>query len=280
VRTLLHCSDVHFGKPHLPQVTDGLLELAGRHRPDLVVVSGDLTQRAKPAQFQEARRFVDRLPVPSLVIPGNHDVPMYRVWERVLNPFGAYRKHFSPEMEPVHRDEEMLVAGINTAFNWTVTNGRITSRRLRVVGQLLAAAPAGLWRVVVAHHQLIPPPNFGSRQVLRNARRAMELFAEAGVDLVLSGHLHQAYIASSEEFYPRGLPPVVVLHSGTSTSSRGRGGERGRNTCNWIQLDAATMTLSHYAWQPTLGRFAEQSRHVYPRRTAKPYTLEATVLPG
>ncbi len=280
MRNLLHCSDVHFGPPHLPEVTEGLLELAARRRPDLVVVSGDLTQRAKPAQFREARQFVERLPAPSLVIPGNHDVPMYRFWERVWNPFGAYRKHFSSEMEPVFRDEEMLVAGINTAFNWTIKNGRITARRLEALRRLLAAAPPGVWRVVAAHHQLIPPAGFGSRQVLRNARRAMELFAASGVDLVLSGHLHQAYIASSEEPAPRGLPPVVVLHSGTSTSSRGRGGERGRNTCNWIRLDAASMTLSHYAWQPRLGRFAEQSRHVYPRRTATPYTLEGAAPPA
>ena len=132
----------------------------------------------------------------------------------------------------------MLVVGINTAFNWTIKGGRIGSRRLREVGELLAAAPGELFKVVVAHHHLIPPPNFGSQRVLGHARRAMRLFAAAGVDLVLSGHQHQTYIGSSEDFYPQGLRPVIIVHSGTTTSSRGRAGERHRNTCNWIEVEA------------------------------------------
>jgi 3',5'-cyclic AMP phosphodiesterase CpdA len=279
-RTLLHCSDVHFGPPHRSEVAAGLLALIEARRPDLAVVSGDLTQRAKPEQFRAARRFVDRIPVPSLVVPGNHDVPMYRVWERVASPFGAYRRHFSPELEPTWRDEEMLVVGVNTAFNWTVQGGRITARRLGELARQLAAAPAGLFKVVVAHHQLIPPPAFGDQKVLRNARRAVELLAAAGVDLVLSGHLHRAWVGSSEEFYPSGRPPVLILHSGTSTSSRGRGCERGVNTCNWIRVDAHTVLVAHWRWQPSLGRFAEQSRHLYPRRDRSPYMLEDAVLPA
>ncbi|HEV3456763.1 MAG TPA: metallophosphoesterase [Thermoanaerobaculia bacterium] len=272
---LLHCSDVHFGPPHLPHVAEGLLALIEKLRPNLVVISGDLTQRAKPEQFRQARRFVDRIPVPSLVVPGNHDVPMYRVWERVWNPFGAYRSHFSRELEPVYRDHEMVVIGINTAFNWTIKGGRITSRRLREVGELLAAAPRQLFKVVVPHHDLIPPPNLRRRRVAANARRAMALFAAAGVDLVLAGHQHQAYIGSSEEFYPAGGAPVIIVHSGTTTSSRGRGGERHLNTCNRIDFDAGTLTVSPYGWQPALERFAEQSRHWYPRRQVSPYTLES-----
>ncbi|HXO41838.1 MAG TPA: metallophosphoesterase family protein, partial [Thermoanaerobaculia bacterium] len=265
---LIHCSDVHFGPPHLPHVAEGLLQLIEGQRPDLVVISGDLTQRAKAQQFLEARSFVDRIHrshrsdrshVPTLVVPGNHDVPMYRVWERVFNPFGAYRSHFSRELEPVYRDREMLVIGINTAFNWTIKGGRITSRRLREVGGLLAAAPPGQFRVVVPHHDLIPPPGASRRRVLANARRSMELFSAAGVDLVLSGHQHQTYIGTSEELYPQGRSPVIVVHSGTTTSSRGRGGERHLNTCNRIEFDARSLVVSHYGWQPGLGRFAEQS---------------------
>ncbi len=278
---ILHGSDVHFGPPHLPSVAEGFLALVESLRPDLVVISGDLTQRAKPEQFRQARRYVDRIPVPSLVVPGNHDVPMYRVWERVFRPFGAYRSHFSHELEPVYRDREMLVIGINTAFNWTIKGGRITPRRLREVGELLGAAPRGLFKVVVPHHDLIPPPGMRRGRVLANARRAMAVFAAAGVDLVLSGHQHQAYIGTSEEHYPAGGTPVLVVHSGTTTSSRGRGGERHLNTCNRIEFDAASLTVSHYGWLPALGRFAEQSRHWYPRRQVSPYTLEsARVMPA
>ena len=279
---LIHCSDVHFGPPHLPRVADGLLELIEGQRPDLVVISGDLTQRATPQQFRQARRFVDRIPAPTLVVPGNHDVPMYRslFLERIFNPFGAYRAHFSRELEPVYRDRQMLVIGINTAFNWTIKGGRITPHRLREVGELLAASPPAQFRVVVPHHDLIPPPNFIRGRVAANARRAMELFSAAGVDLVLSGHQHQTYLATSEEFYPQGRPPVIVLHSGTTTSSRGRGGERRLNTCNRVELDDRSLIVSHFGWQPGLGRFAEVSRHWHPRRQVSPYTLEGLDAPA
>jgi 3',5'-cyclic AMP phosphodiesterase CpdA len=274
VRTLLHVSDVHFGPPHLPRVAQGVLDLVAERRPDVVVVSGDLTQRARPEQFRQARAFVDRIPAPVVVVPGNHDVPLWRVWERALDPFGAYRRHFSRELEPVYRDDGLLIVGVNTAFNWTFKDGRITLRRLLAVGELLESAPESVFKVVVAHHPLIPPPNFGTQTVLANADEAIDLFSTVGVDLILSGHLHQAYIGNSEEFYPKGRPPVVILHSGTTTSNRGRGGERERNSCNWIAFDDASMTVSHLRWHEEAGRFAEHSRHGYPRPERVPYTLD------
>jgi len=278
VRTIFHISDVHFGPPHLPRVAQGVLDFIAERRPDLVVLSGDLTQRARPEQFREARAFVDRIPVPVLVVPGNHDVPLWRVWERVFDPYGAYKRSFSPELEPVYCDGEMLVVGINTAFGWTFKDGRIKLGRLLEVAEIFGHTPESVLKVVVAHHHLIPPPNFGSQAVLGNAYEAIDLFSSVGVDLILSGHLHQAYIGNSEEFYPKGRPPVVILHSGTTTSNRGRGGERESNTCNWIRADAESMTVSHYRWHHSLGRFAEHSRHWYPRQERTPYTLEGLAL--
>ena len=273
-RTLLHISDVHFGPPHLPQVTAGVLALIERRKPDVVVLSGDLTQRAKPEQFRQARQFVDSIPVPTVVVPGNHDVPLYRVWERAFSPFGAYRRWFAEELEPVYRDDTMIIVGINTAFNWTFKEGRIKLDRLLEVGELLDGVPESVFKVVVAHHHLIPPPNFGTQTVLGNAYDAMELFSAVGVDLVLSGHLHQSYIGNSEEFYPKGRPPVVILHSGTTTSNRGRAGERERNSCNWVRFDRSSLVVSHLLWHEDPGRFAEHSRHWYPRQERSPYTLD------
>lgn len=272
---LLHISDVHFGPPHLPRLAQGVLELIEEDPPDVVVLSGDLTQRAKPEQFRQAREFVDAIPVPTLVVPGNHDVPLYRVWERIFSPFGAYRKYFSEELEPVHRTEDLLIVGINTAFNWTLKDGRILQDRLLEVGEIFEAVPETVFKVVVAHHHLIPPPNFGTQRVLANAFDAIDLFSRVGVDLILSGHLHQAYIGNSEEFYPKGRPPVVILHSGTTTSSRGRAGEKEKNTCNRIRYDATTLSVSHFRWEPAMERFVEISRHLYPRQELPIYALEA-----
>jgi 3',5'-cyclic AMP phosphodiesterase CpdA len=283
VRTILHISDVHFGPPHLPRLAEGVLELAAERHPSLVVVSGDLTQRALPEQFRQARAFVDRFAAPVLAVPGNHDVPFHkpphRLWMRFLAPFRQYRRHFSPELEPIYRDDEMIVVGINTAFGWTLKDGRIKLRRLLELGELLAGVPEPVFKVVVAHHHLIPPPNFGSQRVLTNAYEAIDLFSSVGVDLILSGHQHQSYIGNSEEFYPKGRPPVVLLHSGTTTSNRGRGSERDKNTCNWIEIGARSLIVSQLRWHPELDRFAEQSRHWYPRQEVTPYTLEEVTAP-
>jgi 3',5'-cyclic AMP phosphodiesterase CpdA len=273
MRRLLHISDVHFGPPHLPELAEKVLEFAERRRPDVVVLSGDLTQRAKPEQFRQARRFVDRFVAPTLVVPGNHDVPLYRFWERSLRPFGAYRKHFARELEPVWRDEELLLVGINTAHGWTVKEGKVRLRRLREMSRLVADAPESVFKVIVAHHHLTPPPRFGTQTVSENAFEAIRAFSEAGIDLVLSGHQHQTYLATSEEFYPTGGRPVLILHAGTTTSRRGRGSEADKNSFNWIKVDEGSVLVSHFHWSTSQSDFLEVARHWYPRRSCKPYAL-------
>ncbi|MCG8461506.1 MAG: metallophosphoesterase [Holophagales bacterium] len=273
MRELLHISDVHFGPHFLPEVADGVLELVERRRPDLVVVSGDLTQRAKPRQFQDARAWIDSMPVPTICVPGNHDVPMYRAWERLFQPYGAYRRHFDDELQPTFEDDELYVIGTNTAFNWTVKDGRFTASALRRLAGLLQSAPEGKARIVVAHHHLIPPPRFDTRRVTFRAQEALELFARFRVDMVLSGHLHQTYISTSEEYYPRGRRPVLLVHTGTTTSGRGRGWEKGRNSCNWIRLGAEVATVHHLLWQPGSRAFEEWSRHSYPRQRLGSFSL-------
>ena len=275
MRQILHISDIHFGPPHRPRVSDAVIDLIDRRRPDLVVISGDLTQRAKPVQFQQARAFVDRIEVPSVAVPGNHDVPMYRFWERLLSPLGAYRKHFATDLEPGFEDTEMLVVSINTAFNWTIKGGRFTSASLRRLEGAFTGVAEGVTKIVVAHHELIPAPRFDSQRVAWNARRAVEVLTRSGVELVLSGHLHQSWIGSTEAYYPSGRRPVLLAYSGTSTSSRGRGSERRRNTCNWIRLGAEEIEISHLHWNDPESRFLAQSRHVFPRRGRQEYALEA-----
>jgi 3',5'-cyclic AMP phosphodiesterase CpdA len=125
----------------------------------------------------------------------------------------------------------------------------------------LQAAPPTTFKVIVAHHHLTPPPRFGTQTVASNAYEAISLFSQAGVDMVLSGHQHQTYLATSEEFYPSGRAPVIILHAGTTTSSRGRGSELDKNTFNWIEVDERALRVSHYHWEPSLSEFVEISRH-------------------
>ncbi|MEM9596535.1 MAG: metallophosphoesterase family protein [Acidobacteriota bacterium] len=273
MRNLLHISDIHFGPHFLPEVAAGVMALVEERRPDLVVISGDLTQRAKPKQFQDAREWVDRLPVPTLAVPGNHDVPMYRVWERLFTPYGAYRSHFAEDLEPTYEDDSLFVVGVNTAFNWTVKDGRVTAAGLGRLADLLAGAPGGKLKVVVAHHHLIPPPRFDTRRLTVRAAEAVELLARMEVDLVLSGHLHQTWIGTTEEFYPSGRDPVILLHTGTTTSGRGRGWERKRNSCNWIQVEDDHLEVRHLLWRPEQAQFFEWSRHRFARRHLSPFSL-------
>ena len=236
LRSLLHISDIHFGPFHLPASTAALSRLIADRSPDVAVIAGDLTQRAKPHQFQAAREWVNGLPCPAVVVPGNHDVPLYRVWERIFSPFGAFRRHFAHQLEGSYQDQELCILGVNSAFNWTTKHGALRYRRVREVSEAFAAAPSGRFRIVVTHHPLILPELFAGERLARGAERAMELFAAAGVDLVLAGHVHQFFLASAGDFCPKLGETPRLLHCGTPTTSRGRGAERRRNSCNWITV--------------------------------------------
>ena len=265
MRQILHISDIHFGRHHLPHLASGVLALIEERAPDLVVISGDLTHRAKQREFEAARAFVDRIPVPSIVVPGNHDVPMYRVWERIARPYGAYRRYFSPDMEPEYEDDAMVVLGLNTAFNWTHKDGLIRRSRLHQLAARLRSVPRDKYKLVVAHHQLVPPPRYETQRVVTNAVEMVEVLAEGGVDLVLSGHLHQTWVGNTEAYYPGGRHHVLLLHAGTTTTVRGRGIEKGQNSCNWLRLDGRNIEIRHLLWDAQRSLFAERSRHLYPR---------------
>ncbi len=244
--------------------------LVADRRPDLVVVSGDLTQRARPAQFRQARRFLRGLGPPFLAVPGNHDVPMYRVWERLLDRYGAYRRHFSPDLEPGFQDAELQVVGFNTAFNLTIEDGRFTPCQLAAVNERFrrdgSTETNGRVRIAVAHHPLAALPELMGWRTARRSREALTAFAAAGVDIVLAGHVHAAAVGLAPDCERR----LWLVHSGTSTSRRGRGTERGRNTCNLITLDAGprdtaparrSATVERMLWSEQGQRFETEAVH-------------------
>ncbi|MGH9380789.1 MAG: metallophosphoesterase family protein [Thermoanaerobaculia bacterium] len=276
-RRLLHISDIHFGPKHLPPVAAGLARLVEERLPDLVVLSGDQTQRAKPRQFRQARQWVNALPVPVLSVPGNHDVPMYRFWERIAAPYGAYRRHYSRDLEPVWHDEDLIVVGLNTAHGWTVKHGRILPGQLARLRQVLEQLGDDRFRVVVAHHPLAPAPDFRDRSVVRRAAEACRELARLGVHLVLSGHLHIAFLQVLPTPDGAAGDPVALLHAGTAASSRGRGREDGRNTCNWIRVDSDAVVVQRLAWQPDAEAFAVEDERVLPRGLEGPLTGQVLV---
>ena len=272
VPSILHISDVHFGPAHQSDRCAAVLALIGAREPDAVVLSGDLTQRAKPAQFRQARAFVDRIGPPVLVVPGNHDVPLFRFWERLLAPLGAYKKHFSTDLEPRLELPGLVAAGLNTAFNWTFTGGRVLRRKLRAAVDLFHRQPATVFRLAVMHHHLVPPPTLAAPRVAWGAARALHDLAEGGVDLVLAGHLHRSFVAQVASPSAPEDPPMVIVHTGTTTSSRGRAEERGRNSCNWIAVGNDATKVTRLEWRDSDGGFADTGSHSFPRRRAAPST--------
>lgn len=266
---ILQLSDLHFGKPYLPQVGDAVLRIAPQLDADVIVVSGDFTQRAKPEEFQAARSFLDCLPdLPRLYIPGNHDVPLYRVKERMLKPHTNYREFISPELNPVLRVEHAVFVGLDsTAPHSAVSNGRLHQWQLDRATREFADAPAGVARIVVAHHHFAPAPDYLRDRPMPKARRAIMRFVEDDVDMIIGGHLHRAYIGNSLDFYPgmhreRG---IVIVQSGTTTSRRGRGREREKNSFNVIDINADTMKITHYLYFDADAGFVPSSRHLFPR---------------
>ena len=266
---ILHLSDLHFGPPFLPEVGEAIVKIAPELGMHAIVVSGDFTQRAKREQYEQARDFLTRLPdVPRLYVPGNHDVPLYRLKERLLDPHGLYKEFICADLNPVlHLDHAVIVGLDSTAPHSAISNGRIFQWQLDAAEKIFAEAPTGAARIVVAHHHFAPAPDTLNDRSMPKAERAVTQFVEDRVDMILGGHLHRAYIGNTLDFYPgvhreRG---IVIVQSGTSTSRRGRGREREKNSFNVIDIDAETMKITHYMYFSAESRFVPESRHLFPR---------------
>ena len=188
-----------------------------------MVISGDLTQNALKREYAAARAFIDDLGAPCLVVPGNHDLTPYWLWERFLAPYARWHATIAAEIEPTWQDGTVAVLGVNSTrpaglhYNWA--HGRITRRRLARLVARLDAVPPGLLKVVVTHHPLLRPHGDRWIPVVGGARRALAAFAQHGVCLALAGHLHRFY---GRPGGPGGGPPLV-LQGSTSTSVRLRG---------------------------------------------------------
>ncbi len=266
---LLHISDLHFGPPYLPRVGEALLRIAPDLRPDVIVVSGDLTQRAKREQFEAARSFLHQLPdVTRVVVPGNHDVPLFRVAERVINPHKLYREIISDELNQSWRvNGAVIVALDSTSPHRAISNGRIHRGQLEFCMRAFHDTPPEAARIVVAHHHFAPAPDFEHNQIMPKAKRAMNCFVDLGVDMILGGHLHRAYIGNSLDIYPgnhrdRG---IIIVQCGTTTSRRGRAREREKNSFNLIVVGQQVIHITHYMFFEEPNGFQPVSRHFFPR---------------
>jgi 3',5'-cyclic AMP phosphodiesterase CpdA len=216
---LLQISDPHFGTEQ-PSVVDALVALAKQQRPDLLVLSGDITQRARPAQFKAARAFMDRLDAPMLAVPGNHDIPLFDVWTRLCRPYSAHVAAFGADLEPMHVSPDLMVVCVNTTRSWRHKHGEVSAQQIERVGLLLENAGAKQLRVVVVHQPIAVTRTQDAPNLLRGHTAALHRWAAAGADIVMGGHIHLPYVMELQ-----GLARTLsVVQAGTAVSSRVRRG--------------------------------------------------------
>lgn len=274
--TLLHVSDLHFGPPYVHRVGVALLEAAAALTPDVIVASGDFTQRAKEEQFAAARDFLDRLPpVPLVVVPGNHDIPLFRARERIFSPYKLYRKYICSELDSALRLDGAVVVALNSTDPLrTVTNGRIEPAQLQFCADAFRAASDDAVRIVVAHHHFAPAPDYEGGQVMPRAKRAIDRFTALEVELILGGHLHRAYIGNSLDVYPGKDREhgIIIVQCGTTTSRRGRVREAEKNSFNLVRVGPEVIRITHYMFFDDAAGFAPVSRHIFPRTRFQYFT--------
>lgn len=223
MRTIVHISDIHFGMADLA-VVERLVEKILEIGPDLIVVSGDLTQRARTNQFIEARRFLDRLPQPHIVVPGNHDVPMYNLYDRFLQPLEKYQRHITHDLMPLFCDEEIAVLGVNTARSLTIKGGRISEEQVAEIRKKLDGLSDQKVKIIVTHHPFDLPEGFDEDDIVGRAKEVMPELARYGADVFLAGHLHVSNISHSARRYKlENGHSALIIQAGTAASVRVRG---------------------------------------------------------
>ena len=259
---LIHLSDLHFGA-HDPRLVEAVERKVDEARPDLVVVSGDFTQRARTEQFQEACRFLERLRDSGhevLAVPGNHDVPLYDVLRRFLSPLTRYMRYIDDTLCPLQEIPGATVLGINTARSLTFKDGRISEEQMDFIRTTFERTDPNATRVLVTHHPLFALQVGDSiTPAVGRSPLALDAIGDAGVDMLLAGHNHQASIHSARDLVTR-AGPALVIQAGTATSTRVREQDQ---SFNRIEIDGSKVTVIVEAWDGS--QFAAQAAQVYER---------------
>lgn len=255
---ILQISDTHFGTER-PAVVEALLELARAQQPNLIVLSGDITQRARHTQFVAAAHFRDEIARSAqamLIVPGNHDIPLFNVAARVLRPYANYERSFGSELEPSFASTELLVIGLNTTRWWRHKHGELSLEQIARVAERLRAATPQQLRVVVTHQPLQVTRTSDVNNLLRGYEQAVKTWSDAGADIFMGGHIHLPYVRRLGAGLPGFSRQTWVVQAGTAVSHRIREGVS--NSINIIRSEAplgAVCTLERWDFDARSQRF-------------------------
>ena len=246
---LIHLSDLHFGA-HDERLVSAVEARIDETKPDLVVVSGDFTQRARTEQFEQACAFLARLRDTGhevLGVPGNHDIPLYDALRRFLSPLTRYKRYIDQTLCPVHQLGDAMVVGINTARSLTFKDGRINDEQIEFIRATFARKSERTSRILVTHHPLFAlPVGDGPKlgKAIGGQKTALAAIADAGVDLLLAGHHHRASTHHATDLVT-GAGSALVVQAGTATSTRLRDEQQ---SFNLIETAPETVRVAVQAW--------------------------------
>jgi len=264
--TLIQISDTHFGTEQ-PQVVDALVELVHEQTPELALVSGDITQRARRAQFRAARIFIDSLNVPRvLAIPGNHDIPLLDIFTRAFRPYAKYSREFGSELEPTFESDALLIATVKTTRRHRHVDGEVSPAQIERVARLLEAAKPQQLRIVVTHQPVCVMRAEDEENLLRGHEAAIRAWAAAGVDLIMGGHIHLPYVCPLHEPLGSGIRRLWAVQAGTAVSSRIR--HEAGNSVNIVRYDSCepqTIKVEQWDYQVGARKFAMTKVHLLNR---------------
>ena len=258
----LHISDLHVGSREEPEIERALGPFVERTTPELIIVSGDLTHRGRTAEHDRAAAFLRALERPVLAVPGNHDIPRWPLG-RLVRPYAEFERHWQTT-EPVHRSPALVALGLNSVRPWRHQSGGLRASQLRRTVDLLAGAPGGALRVVVLHHHLLGAPWRSWKRPLARRMRVLATLVDAGAELILAGHVHQAAVSERRDFEvaagdEHGVAVATAPGLGQPRPRR-RGEARGFHL---YEIFAASLRVETYAWQR--GGWALTAERRFPR---------------
>lgn len=278
--TLMHISDLHAGPPFQPKMAEVVARQAHELRPDLLVISGDFVQRADfPGQWRTITTYLETLPQPQLTVPGNHDVPLFNLFARLFDPLVHYRRYISEDLNPVFTRPGLAVVGGTSAHGLTIAGGYVNHQQRTTLEHAFAQFGDAICKVAVIHHPVFVPPGGKRRGQMSNSRETMQLLNRCGVELLLCGHIHFSYVDTLPglDMVPGAMAVeqrgIVVAQCGTTTSRRGRGIDRHKNSFNVIEIEDQSIRVHPHFYLASEQKFAPVAERVFERRALQQHRV-------